>query len=155
MSRLRMTAEGRTYYGFGEENRVVAAGRLKIGSIIGAPVDETRPDKLFFAGGGGSVRGYAYQSIGVVSPNGDVSGGRSLIEGSAELRARVTDTIGVVAFADAGYVGADRSRISRRSSRWASVQACAISPALVRSGWTRRFRWIRRRTTPPSPFTLE
>ena len=36
-----------------------------------------------------------------------MSGGRSLIEGSAELRARVTDTIGVVAFADAGYVDAD------------------------------------------------
>ena len=37
----------------------------------------------------------------------NVIGGRSLIEGSAELRVRVTDTIGVVAFVDAGYVGAD------------------------------------------------
>ena len=104
---VRMTAEGRTYYSFDEDNRIVAAGRLKIGSIVGAPVDETPPDKLFFAGGGGSVRGYAYQNIGIVAPNGTISGGRSLIEGSAELRVRVTDTIGVVAFADAGYVGAD------------------------------------------------
>ena len=104
---VRMTAEGRTYYSFDEDNRIVAAGRLKIGSIVGAPVDEIAPDKLFFAGGGGSVRGYAYQNIGIVAPDGDVSGGRSLIEGSAELRVRVTDTIGVVAFADAGYVGAD------------------------------------------------
>ena len=53
------------------------------------------------------MRGYAYQNIGIVSPNGNISGGRSLIEGSAELRVRVTETIGVVAFADAGYVGAD------------------------------------------------
>ena len=53
------------------------------------------------------MRGYAYQNIGILSPNGNISGGRSLIEGSAELRVRVTETIGVVAFADAGYVGAN------------------------------------------------
>ena len=53
------------------------------------------------------MRGYAYRSIGVVTPENTVVGGLSLIEGSAEIRARVTDTIGVVAFADAGYVGAN------------------------------------------------
>src|SRR5690606_10184058 len=103
---VRFTAEGRAYYGFDAEDRVVIAGRLKIGSIGGAPIDEVAPDKLFFAGGGGSVRGYAYRNIGIETPNG-VVGGRSLIEGSAELRARVTDSIGVVSFVDAGYVGAD------------------------------------------------
>ena len=67
------------------------AGRVKIGSIVGAPIS-TRPRRTscFFAGGGGSVRGYAYRSIGVVTPAGQVIGGRSLIEGSAELRVRVT-----------------------------------------------------------------
>ncbi len=103
----RFTAEGRTYYGFGEDNRIVAAGRIKIGSLVGSPISETAPDKLFFAGGGGSVRGYAYRNIGVVLPDGNIIGGRSLIEGSAELRARVTSSIGVVGFVDAGYVGAD------------------------------------------------
>jgi translocation and assembly module TamA len=101
----RLTTEGRAYFGFGEEDRLVAAGRLKLGSLIGAPISETPPDKLFFAGGGGSVRGYAFRNIGVVRPNGDVTGGRSLIEGSVELRARVTERIGLVGFADAGYVG--------------------------------------------------
>ncbi|MBA3446624.1 MAG: outer membrane protein assembly factor, partial [Pseudaminobacter sp.] len=104
---FKVTGEGRAYYGFGEDDRIVAAGRLKLGSIVGPPVDEIAPDKLFFAGGGGSVRGYAYRSIGIVSPEGHVAGGRSLIEGSGELRARVTETIGLVAFADAGYVGAE------------------------------------------------
>ncbi|WP_353647046.1 BamA/TamA family outer membrane protein [Mesorhizobium sp. WSM2240] len=104
---LRATVEGRVYYGFLEDDLIVAAARLKLGSVVGSPVDETAPDKLFFAGGGGSVRGYAYRSIGIPSPEGGVTGGRSLIEGSAELRARVTDSIGVVAFADAGYVAAD------------------------------------------------
>ncbi len=102
----RLTGEGRVYYGFGEDDRFVAAARLKLGTLAGSPIDETAPDKLFFAGGGGSVRGYAYRNIGVPSDDG-VTGGRSLIEGSVELRARVTDVIGLVAFADAGYVGAD------------------------------------------------
>ena len=41
------------------------AGRPKVGSFVGADVAESPPDLLFFAGGGGSVRGYAYSSIGV------------------------------------------------------------------------------------------
>lgn len=100
----RFTAEGRTYFGFGDEDRAVLAGRLKLGTLVGAPIAETPPDKLFFAGGGGSVRGYAFRNIGVVKGD-EVLGGRSLIEGSVELRTRVTETIGLVGFADAGYVG--------------------------------------------------
>ena len=103
----RFTAEGRTYLGFGgDKDPIVLAGRLKLGSLVGSSIEETAPDKLFFAGGGGSVRGYEYRSIGVETPLG-VVGGRSLIEGSVELRARITPSIGLVAFADAGYVGAD------------------------------------------------
>lgn len=101
-----LTAEGRTYYSLDADSRFVLAGRLKVGSILGPNIAEIAPDKLFFAGGGGSVRGYAYRNIGVETPLGLV-GGRSLVEASAEIRARVTDSIGVVAFADAGYVGAD------------------------------------------------
>jgi translocation and assembly module TamA len=103
----RLTAEGRAYHGFGENNRVVLAGRVKLGSLFGSTIPETAPDKLFFAGGGGSVRGYAYQSIGILQSTDQVIGGRSLLEGSAEIRARVTTNIGVVAFADAGYVGTE------------------------------------------------
>jgi translocation and assembly module TamA len=102
---VRVIGEGRAYFGFGEEDRIVLAGRLKLGSLVGSPIAETAPDKLFFAGGGGSVRGYAYRNIGVPGPGDTVTGGRSLIEGSVELRTRVTDTIGLVGFADAGYVG--------------------------------------------------
>ncbi len=104
---FRSTLEGRTYYGFGEESRFVLAGRAKIGTLVGPSIAETAPDKLFFAGGGGSVRGYAFRNIGVEGPFGTVVGGKSLIEGSIEARAQVTDTIGLVGFADAGLVGAD------------------------------------------------
>jgi len=103
----RLTAEGRTYYGFGEDDRVVLAGRLKLGALAGASIAELPPDKLFFAGGGGSVRGYGYRNIGVVTSTGDVIGGRSLVETSGEVRVRVTQSIGVVGFVDAGFVGED------------------------------------------------
>lgn len=103
---LRMTAEGRTYYALDSEDRVVLAGRLKVGSIIAPAPYYIPPDRLFFAGGGGSVRGYAYRNIGVMLPDGRVSGGRSLVEASAEIRTRLTQSIGLVGFVDAGYVGA-------------------------------------------------
>jgi translocation and assembly module TamA len=104
---VRAVAEARAYYGFGADDGIVLAGRLKLGTLVGSSIAETAPDKLFFAGGGGSVRGYAYRNIGVAGPGGTVMGGRSLIEGSVELRAKVTEEIGIVGFVDAGYVGAD------------------------------------------------
>lgn len=104
---VKAVAEARAYYGFGNDNRFVLAGRVKIGSLAGPSVEQLPPDLLFFAGGGGSVRGYAYRNIGVPTASGNVIGGRSLGEASIEARMKVTDTIGIVSFADIGYVGAD------------------------------------------------
>ena len=103
----KATLEGRAYHGFGENNDVVLAGRVKVGTLTGPTAEQLPPDMLFFAGGGGSVRGYAYRNIGVPTASGNIIGGRSLLEASAEARVRVTDSIGVVGFVDAGYVGAD------------------------------------------------
>ncbi|MEO5806388.1 autotransporter assembly complex family protein [Devosia sp.] len=103
---VQATVEGRTYFGFGEDDKFVLAGRIKAGALFGPALNEIAPDKLFFAGGGGSVRGYGFKSIGVVN-NGVTSGGRYLLEASMEVRAKVTDDIGVVGFVDGGYVAAD------------------------------------------------
>ncbi len=91
------------YQKFDEPGRYVAAGRLAVGSFVGADLDEIPADRRFFAGGGGSIRGYAYRNVGP-RQGGEVVGGRSLIESSLEFRARVTDTIGIVPFIDAGLV---------------------------------------------------
>lgn len=104
----RLTVEGRTYFGFGEDDPFVLAGRIKAGALIGPGLSEIPPDKLFFAGGGGSVRGYGFKSIGVDNGAGVVTGGRYLVEASIEARAKVTEDIGVVGFLDGGYVAADR-----------------------------------------------
>lgn len=103
---IRATAEGRAYFALTGDDRLVLAGRARVGTLAGAPAAETPPDKLFLAGGGGSVRGYAFRSIGIQQGN-QVIGGRSLVEASVEARARVTDTIGLVGFLDIGHVGAD------------------------------------------------
>ena len=103
----RIVIEGRTYFGFSPEDAFVLAGRIKAGALLGPALDEIPPDKLFFAGGGGSVRGYGYKSIGVDNGAGVVTGGRYLLEASLEARAKVTQDIGVVGFVDGGYVAAD------------------------------------------------
>ncbi|WP_375451282.1 autotransporter assembly complex family protein [uncultured Devosia sp.] len=102
-----LSVEGRTYFGFGEDDNFVLAGRLKAAALVGPDLAEIPPNRLFFAGGGGSVRGYGFKSIGVDDGNGNVTGGRYLVEGSLEARAKVTKDIGVVGFLDGGYVAAD------------------------------------------------
>jgi len=84
-------------------DRVVVAGRTRLGSIIGASSDRIAPSRRFYAGGGGSVRGYGYQSIGPRDVNNDPMGGRSLTEFSLEARVRF-GALGIVPFIDAGNI---------------------------------------------------
>ena len=80
---------------------VVLAGRVRLGSIAGASRDRIAPSRRFYAGGGGSVRGYGYQRVGPLDVNGDPVGGRSLAEFALEARVRFGD-FGVVPFVDGG-----------------------------------------------------
>jgi translocation and assembly module TamA len=89
------------YRAVGESNRLVLAGRVAAGSIVGGSLSDVPATRRFFLGGGGSIRGYEYRSVGPVS-GGDVVGGLSFWEASAEMRFHVTDTIGIVPFVDAG-----------------------------------------------------
>ena len=99
----RMTAEASAYSDFGTDN-LVGAIRGKVGTIAGP--SGAPPDRAFFAGGGGSVRGYEYQSLAPRDATGLITG-RSLIETSFELRYRASDTLGYVAFIDAGAAGSN------------------------------------------------
>jgi len=85
-----------------DEPQIVLAGRVAVGSIVGASRDDVPADLRFYAGGGGSVRGFGFQLAGELDEDDDPLGGRSLFETSFEVRANVTETIGVVAFVDAG-----------------------------------------------------
>jgi translocation and assembly module TamA len=81
--------------------RTSLAGRVRLGSILGASRDRIAPSRRFYSGGGGSVRGYGYQDIGPRDVDNDPVGGRSLAEFSIEARVRFGD-FGVVPFLDGG-----------------------------------------------------
>ncbi|QRM56747.1 autotransporter assembly complex family protein [Sinorhizobium sp. BG8] len=97
-----------TYQAVGESNRLVLAGEITAGTIVGASqLSDIPATRRFYLGGGGSVRGYGYQDISPRNRDGDLLGGRSYVQVSAEARFNVTDKIGIVPFLDAGTVSRD------------------------------------------------
>ena len=91
-----------TYYALDEDQRYVLAGRVDVGGETGAELSAIPANLRYYAGGGGSVRGYQYDSLGPMGPFNSVIGGRSVFDASLELRVRLTDTIGLAPFFDAG-----------------------------------------------------
>lgn len=87
-----------------ESPELVLALRGSVGSILGEDRDEIPADERFYAGGGGSIRGIAYQTAGPLDDNDDPRGGRSVAEGSVELRLRLRNDLGAVLFVDGGTV---------------------------------------------------
>ena len=97
---IRLT--GRSYFDLGEPGRSVLALRASFGTEPTANVAGIPFDKLFYAGGGGSVRGFVYQSAGPRDAFNNPLGGASVVEASVEFRQRFGKSFGAVAFVDAG-----------------------------------------------------
>ena len=95
----RLRLDGSAYYPVGKN--VIVAGRVRLATIQGVNLDDLAPSRRLYSGGGGSVRGFAYQKLGPLDPNGDPIGGRSLNEAAGEVRYRFGN-YGVVAFLDVG-----------------------------------------------------
>lgn len=93
--------DGSAYYPVMDS--LVLAGRIRIGSILGAERERLAPSRRFYGGGGGSVRGFGYQQLGPKDPENDPIGGRSINEVAVEARYRFGD-YGIVGFVDAGQV---------------------------------------------------
>ncbi|WP_375391205.1 autotransporter assembly complex family protein [uncultured Sphingomonas sp.] len=96
---VRTMIEGSIYKSFSPS--LIFAARLRAGSIFGIDRDDLAPSRRYYGGGGGSVRGYGYQRLGPLDPNGDPVGGRSLNEAAFEARYRFGN-FGIVPFVDAG-----------------------------------------------------
>ncbi|MFD1746452.1 autotransporter assembly complex family protein [Rhizobium helianthi] len=96
------------YLGFGEEDRFVLAGKLSAGTIVGgdrlADIPTTR---RFFAGGGGSIRGYTFREVSPYNAQNEATGGRSYTVANLEARIKVTDKVGIVPFFDVGSVSTE------------------------------------------------
>jgi translocation and assembly module TamA len=84
---------------------IVAAGRIRLGTIFGTSAFNVAPSRRFYSGGGGSVRGYGYQQLGPKDADGDPIGGRGLAEFGLETRIRLKQfggNFGIVPFFDGG-----------------------------------------------------
>jgi len=101
---VKLRGDVSAYRAVDEAARFVIAARAAAGSIIGAGLSEIPADRRFYVGGGGSVRGYAYQGIGPRDLDGRPTGGRSFAETSLELRIAINDRLGIVPFVDGGSV---------------------------------------------------
>ncbi len=106
-----------TYFAFPGTYEPVIAVRGALGSIAGAAHDNIPADVRFYAGGGSSVRGYGYQEL---SPerNGELIGGKSLLEVSTELRFKATDMFGGALFLDGGNAYASEYPDLEENLRW-------------------------------------
>ncbi len=91
------------YHTLSRRNELDWAGKVTIASILGESRKRIPADERYYAGGGGSIRGYRYQFVGPFE-NNTPTGGRSLFLISQELRWRWSETMGLVAFVDGGAV---------------------------------------------------
>lgn len=103
---FKYTVNTQFYWSLMEEKRLVLATRGRFGQIPGSQLSRVPAPIRFYAGGGGSVRGYEYKTLTPIV-DGEPAGGRSLLETSAELRWRFLSNWGLVAFLDGGRAFAD------------------------------------------------
>lgn len=94
---LQSYVKAQTYYPITKSTQLIS--RAEIGMVNGK--NSAPATFLFRAGGDQSVRGYAYQSLGVQEGNATV-GGRYLLTGSVEVVQWLTSQWGAAAFVDFG-----------------------------------------------------
>ena len=125
---------GSTYINLGAPGRSVLALRALVGSVQGGTTFEIPPDQRFFAGGGGTIRGYRFQSVGPQFASGHPVGGTAIDVATVEFRQRFGESYGAVAFVDAGQVGTSSSPFTGSLRAGAGIGAryyTAIGPIRV------------------------
>jgi outer membrane protein insertion porin family/translocation and assembly module TamA len=113
----KLQGEAKGYYPLAA--KTVFASRLKLG--FADPFDGGKEVPLFerfYAGGSASVRGFGRHRLGPLAGD-DPLGGRSLIEGSFELRQQFTDTLGGALFIDFGQVSVRSFKLPMDDLRFA------------------------------------
>ena len=90
---------GKWIYSFANSTRLIARGAAGTTSV--SDFDQLPTSLRFFTGGDKTVRGYSYN---VISPtlDGDVVGGKHLLESSLEYEVPVSEKWSIAAFADVG-----------------------------------------------------
>lgn len=116
---LHSRLDASAYLPLKQDKSAVLAARVSTGSLMRDDALTVPASIRFYSGGGGSVRGYAYQSLGPRDANGDPLGGASFLEMSFEARIKITEDIGIVPFLDGGNAFEDRvPRPDKEALRW-------------------------------------
>lgn len=97
---VQTTVSAKWIRSFGERNRVLLRGRA--GYMVEDDFELLPPSIRFFAGGDQSIRGFSFQSLGPVGPDGAVIGGNRLLELSAEFEREIKPRWSLAVFADGG-----------------------------------------------------
>lgn len=109
---------GRHYLPLNKDKSMVLATRGRYSLLAGTSRESIPEDMLLYAGGGGSVRGYAHQYAGELDENDDPLGGVSAVDFSAELRFRASREYGFVLFADGGGAFSGRNPSDKEDYFW-------------------------------------
>lgn len=107
LTTLRLDASH--YLPLADDARTLLALRGQLGAAFGASTLDLPADLRMYAGGSGTIRGFAYQSVGPLDASGRPLGGSTLLAGTVELRQRIGEQWGVVGFVDAGGVAGERA----------------------------------------------
>lgn len=96
---LRVSAHGKRVKKIGSGRLIT---RLDLGKTLGDELDDLPKDLRFFSGGINSVRGFSYESLGEKNEEGNIIGGRNLLETSLEYEYPLKDKWSAAIFTDAG-----------------------------------------------------
>ena len=138
---VRFYARYQHYFPVRESDALIV--RMEGGATLAERRDGIPQDFLFRAGGTQSVRGYAYQSLGVKEGDATV-GGRYLLAGSAEYVRWFRPDWGAAVFVDSGDAADSRAEFRARTgygvgARWRSP----AGPLAVDVAWGQDERRLR------------
>lgn len=114
---VKTMATGNFLYRIPGVDFLSALGRVTVGSLPDADLEEVPADLRFYAGGANSIRGYGYQKVGPMVGN-DPVGGLSLFTTSFELECQVIGDFGTAVFIDGGAAFAERRPRFGDEIRW-------------------------------------
>ena len=123
-----LQASASTYINLGAPGRSIVALRGLVGTVQGASTFDLPPDERFYAGGGGTVRGYRYQSIGPRFASNRPTGGTSITAATVEYRQRFGESFGAAVFVDAGQVSSSSAGFGSGLRAGAGVGARYYTP---------------------------
>lgn len=128
---VRGRVEAQSFLPLVGDNSLVLALRAMYGVISDTNAQDVPASLRFYTGGGGSVRGYEYQSLGPRNDSRDPLGGASAVELGAETRLRFNETWGMVAFIDGGMAYADATPdFNKDELRWGAGLGIRVYTAI-------------------------